>query len=67
MCYSKGTEKDKTVASFKTSVFRRSFKTVSNHIATYTDLSRNKFGGNNVILIYSEIIFFGGLRLNDDG
>ena len=65
MCYSKGTEKGKTVVSSKTSVFRRSFKTISNHSTTFTDLSRNEFGVNTVILIYAEIIFFGGLRLND--
>jgi len=67
MCYSKGTEKGKTVATSKTSVFRRSFKTTSNRTATFTDLCRNKFGVNDVILIYTEIIFFGGLSLNDDG
>jgi hypothetical protein len=67
MCYLKRAEKIENVASIKTSVFRRSSKTVSNHTATFTDLSRNKFGVNTAILIYSEIIFFGGLRLNDGG
>ena len=67
MCYSKGMEKSKTVASPKTSVFSRSFKIISNHPATFTDLSRNKFGVNTVMLIYAEIIIFGGLGINDDG
>jgi len=67
MCYSKGTEKGKTVVSSKTSVFWRSSITVSNQTVTFTDLSRNKFGVNTVILIYAKIIFFGGLNLNDSG
>jgi len=67
MCYSTGTKKGKTVATSKTSVFRRSYKTISNHPATFTDLSRNKFGVNTAILIYTEIILFGGLRINDGG
>ena len=67
MCYSKGMDKGKTVATSKTSVFRRSFKPIFNRTATLTDLSRNKFGVCTVMLIYAEIILFGGLRLNDGG
>lgn len=67
MCYPKETEKSETVASLKTSVFRRSFKTVYNYLTTFTDHSRNKFGVKYEILIYIEITFFGGLRLDDSG
>ena len=60
-------DEGKTVATSKTSVFRRSFKPIFNRTATLTDLSRNKFGVYTVMLIYAEIILFGGLRLNDGG
>ena len=67
MCYSKETEKGKTVVSSKTSVFKRSLYTVFNRISTFTDQSRNIFGVNSAIFIYTEIILFGGLRSNDGG
>jgi hypothetical protein len=67
MRYSEETEKGKTVTISKTGVFRRSLKTISNNSTTFTDHSRNKFGVNNEILIYTEIIFFGGLRIDDGG
>jgi hypothetical protein len=54
-------EKGKNVTIQKIGVFRRSLKTVYNNPATFTDHSRNKFGVKYEILIYTEIIFFGGL------
>jgi hypothetical protein len=60
-------EKGKNVTMQKIGIFRRSLKTVSNNPATFTDHSRNKFGVKYEILIYTEIIFFGGLRLDDSG
>ncbi len=67
MCYSKEIEKGKNVITSKIGVFRRSFKTSSNNPTTFTDHSRNKFGVKYEILIYTEIIFFGGPTLNDSG
>mgnify|MGYP000129567678 CR=1 FL=1 len=60
-------EKGKNVTIQKIGVFRRSLKTVYNNSATFTDHSRNKFGVKYEMLIYTEIIFFGGLRLDDSG
>ena len=65
--YYRNPGKGKTVIGLKPSVFRRSFKIVSNHLATFIDHSRNKFGVNDEIFIYAEIIFFGGLMSDDGG